>query len=60
MKKIQNVRGTKDLLEEEFSHYQEIIDSYRKITFKFGFNEYKKVVKIVKKNNTIKMLARKC
>ena len=39
MKKIQNVRGTKDLLEEEFSHYQEIIDSFRKITFKFGFKE---------------------
>ena len=39
MKKIQNVRGTKDLLEEEFSHYQEIIDSYRKVTFQFGFKE---------------------
>ena len=39
MKKIQNVRGTKDLLEEEFSRYQEIINNFREITFKFGFKE---------------------
>ena len=39
MKKIQNVRGTKDLLEEEFSRYQEIINNFRDITFKFGFKE---------------------
>ncbi len=37
MKKIQNVRGTRDLLEEEFSLYQEIINNFREISSKFGF-----------------------
>lgn len=39
MKKIQNVRGTRDLLEEEFSVYQEIINNFREISSKFGFKE---------------------
>ena len=39
MKKIQNVRGTRDLLEEEFSLYQEIINNFREISSKFGFKE---------------------
>ena len=39
MKKIQNVRGTRDLLEEEFSLYQEIINNFREISSQFGFKE---------------------